>query len=205
MGTWVAALATFAAVVVSLWLSSRRDSVSLRVRIGMRMIVGGGEPRINILSIEVTNLGERPVKLTGMGWEIGRTKRTKRSAHQVGQGDPRFARRVPLSLDHGESAELGFELEDDTDWFGRFLERVIEESLGASGFRVRALEAVVGAVLGPTLDRHLRSLRFWVSTSVGKFVSVKPEAAFVQRLRDEYQKRHSLDMAQAKPKVSGPY
>jgi hypothetical protein len=60
VGTWLAGLATLAAVIVALRLAKRIEKVRLKVHAGLRvLIMGDGSPFQKHLAISVTNLGER--------------------------------------------------------------------------------------------------------------------------------------------------
>ena len=62
IGTWVAGVATFGAVLVALHLARRSESVRLRSFAGLReVILGDGSPFQEHLCINVTNIGDRPV------------------------------------------------------------------------------------------------------------------------------------------------
>lgn len=75
VGTWLAGLATVAAVIVSLWLSRRSEGVRLDVHAGLRVVViGDGSPFQENASILVTNLGDRAVTVNSVGWVIGKGK-----------------------------------------------------------------------------------------------------------------------------------
>ncbi|GIK49592.1 MAG: hypothetical protein BroJett013_22890 [Alphaproteobacteria bacterium] len=74
IGQAVGAIATAAAVVVSLWivLSERRPRV--KAQAGLRMIIGGGAPAFDIITITVTNVGLRTVTVSSLGWRTGWTR-----------------------------------------------------------------------------------------------------------------------------------
>ena len=75
VGTWVAGLATLAAVVVALYLARRTEKVRLNVHVGLRVVViGDGSPFQEHLSISVTNVGERSVTINTVGWAVGKGK-----------------------------------------------------------------------------------------------------------------------------------
>ena len=68
IGTWVAGIATFCAVIVSLHLARRVEKVRLRTRVGIRqMFQGDGTPGQELLEFHITNLGDRPVTVVSLG------------------------------------------------------------------------------------------------------------------------------------------
>jgi len=82
-GTWLSSIGTIAAVIVALYLASLTERVRLRIQVGLRvMIVGDGSPPEDHLSIEVTNLGERPVTINSV---VGQSPGGKAERHLAGQ------------------------------------------------------------------------------------------------------------------------
>ena len=75
LGTWFAGIGTVSATVVALWLARRAERVKLKASVGIRSLVGGVIPPDNlrkIVQFHVTNLGERPVIVTEIGWHFGK-------------------------------------------------------------------------------------------------------------------------------------
>jgi len=70
LGQIAGAIATFAAVGVSLWIviSERREKIKLSV--GERAIVGAGT-KIDVIAFQITNVGHRPVRINSFGWRVG--------------------------------------------------------------------------------------------------------------------------------------
>lgn len=76
IGQAVGALATAAAVIVALWiaLSERRPNIKLRA--GLRLIIpGDGSPATDVVAFEIENRGMRTVRISGIGWQTGWTRR----------------------------------------------------------------------------------------------------------------------------------
>src|SRR6201989_891215 len=71
IGTWFAGLATFGAVVFSLYVLRRGEKVRLRMAVGLRVLIGGGAPRQEVVSIHVTNLGDRTATIVNISWRVG--------------------------------------------------------------------------------------------------------------------------------------
>ena len=67
----VAALGTFIAVGVSLWLATYGRRPKLKLTVGERLIFGGGEDTGRLLMFSVVNASERPVFIRGIGWRTG--------------------------------------------------------------------------------------------------------------------------------------
>lgn len=149
VGTWLAGMATFAAVVVSLYLSRKRDRVNLKVHAGLRLhIVGDGSPAKRIIVISVTNRGERPVIVNTVGWRIGRGKNARFCIQTVGRGSPDD---YPKELAHGKSAT--FSIDNPEAWASDILEKFLQ----------------------PATAKHMRTLKAQVNTSVGETVESTSE------------------------------
>ena len=160
VGTWVAGVATLAAVIVALYLARRGESVRLKVHVGYRIVViGDGSPFQEHVAISVTNLGDRAITVNSVGWAIGKG-RARRHCLQPVSGP--FTMQYPVELSHGKSADFLVSLSATPHWLREF----------ATGF-VQDLS-----------DRSLETLVAQIHTSVGKTVDVKPEPDLVQRLRE---------------------
>lgn len=65
------AVATFLAVIVSLWIALRRPRPAIRLTITEKLLIGGPGDGVAFLAFEVTNLGDRTVFVRGIGWRTG--------------------------------------------------------------------------------------------------------------------------------------
>ena len=159
VGTWLSSIGTIAAVIVALYLARRTERVRLRIQVGLRvMIVGDGSPPEDHLSIEVTNLGERPVTINSVGWAIGKRKQ-RRFGFQTLSGH--HSDQYPAELQHGKTARFMVSFRATPQWMTDF----------ARGF-VKDLS-----------DGSLRTLAALVNTSVGQTIEVKPEKELLQKLK----------------------
>lgn len=160
VGTWLAGLATLAAVVVALHLARRTEKVRLKVHVGLRVVViGDGSPFQEHLSMDVTNLGDRSVTINTVGWAVG--KGTKRGFCIQPVSGP-FATQFPVELGHGKNANFMVSFLATPNWLREF----------STGF-VKDLS-----------DRSVKTLVAQIHTSVGQTVEVRPERSLVQRLRE---------------------
>jgi hypothetical protein len=76
IGEVAGAVATFAAVCVSLWLARSEQRPHIKVQAGLRLLFAGdGSPFTDVISIRVTNFGLRPVRISSVGWRTGWMKR----------------------------------------------------------------------------------------------------------------------------------
>jgi hypothetical protein len=168
IGTWIAGLATFSAVIVSLWLARHAERVDLAVNVGLRSIFAGdGSPPEQALSFDVTNRGAKPVTVVSIGWVVG-TGKARRYCMQTTSAP--YTANVPVELAHGKTARFFVSFEITPNW--------------AQEFRQNFL---------PNLEpRTLRSLRARVHTSVGTTTVVKPEDSVVKLLSGAMRPNPSL-------------
>lgn len=161
IGTWVAGLATFAAVVVSLYLSQQSSRVKLKAVVGLRLLVGRGVPKEEVLQFSVTNQGDRPVTISNIGWVIGKGTKRRNAIQLFGS---QFSADVPATLVHGQRADFLVSFTERPDWLEDFAKNFLK-----------------------TNDHKLlASLTAEIYTSVDQTVKTKPEGAFVKRLAEAY-------------------
>ena len=159
LGTWLAGIATFAAVVVSLHLARRGERLRLKVFAGLRLVIrGDGTPAEEHLNIGVTNLGDRAVIVNTVGWAVGKGKQRQYCIQTV--SGP-WTAQYPIELPHGKQASFMVSFAHTPTWFTEF----------ANGF------------LKSLSDKELDTLVAQVHTSVGETVEVKPEKDLVDRLK----------------------
>ena len=159
VGTWVAGIATFAAVLVSLHLASRNERVQLKVFAGLRHVIrGDGTPPEEHLNIGVTNLGDRSVTVNTVGWAVGKRKKRLYCIQTV--SGP-WTAQYPTELQHGKQASFMVSLNHTPSWLTDF----------ANGF------------LKSVSDKEIDTLVAQIHTSVGQTIEVKPEKGLVERLR----------------------
>lgn len=72
LGQVAGAVATLAAVIVSLWIAFRGKRPRLRLVVGERLIIGAmTDEDLRVLMFSVINAGQRPVHISGVGWRTG--------------------------------------------------------------------------------------------------------------------------------------
>ena len=123
VGVWFTGTATFAAVVVSLMLASRKGirlEVSARV---MLIIDPGAEPPYpEVLFITVRNVGTRTAKITGAGWR----HRPWGRRHAYQQFNLEGYSGPPATIKPGNDCDFTLPLSNPgCDWEVSFLEKVV--------------------------------------------------------------------------------
>lgn len=69
LGQMAGAVATFAAVLVSLWIAQSERRAHVRVVAGLRVVMS--TPAVDVISVLITNHGLRPVRVSAVGWRTG--------------------------------------------------------------------------------------------------------------------------------------
>ena len=158
VGTWVAGLATLLAVMTAFYLATNVKKVRLRIFVGIRFVVmrGDGSPREDRVCFDVTNVGERPVIITKVGWVVGKRKKRRYGIQPLSDS----WKQCPAELTHAENAEFMIS-SDMPKWVRYFSEGFINDPSGQS----------------------LKTLRAQVFTSVGQTFEIKPESGLIDRLR----------------------
>jgi hypothetical protein len=159
VGTWVAGLATVAAVIVALRLAKQVEKVKLKVHVGLReLFMGDGSPAEDHFCINVTNLGERAVIINSAGWAVGKGKHRKLAIQTVAAV---YSTQYPVELPYGKEANFMVSFLIVPNWLKDF----------ATGF-VRDLS-----------DKNLKTLVAQIHTSVGQTTEVKPEKGLLEALK----------------------
>ena len=160
VGTWLAGIATFLAVLVSLHLARKAEAVKIKTNVGIMLVFAGdGTPGEEHAGFSVVNLGDRPVNIVSVGWSVGKGKH-KRYCVQPVAGQ--YTHQYPKQLAHGEQASFLVSFKTLPNWPKDF----------AVGF------------LKNTNEKNLKTLRALIHTSVGKAIEVVPESSLIERLSE---------------------
>jgi len=158
---WLSAIGTLAAVCVSLYLANRLSTPKAKVSVGLRIILGAGAkgPAPEYVVFRVVNTGERPLRITQIGWKLGLWK--KRYAIQMYEAS--LSSTLPVDLAHGQEAQ----------WFIPTAAREVPwPSYFAKG------------MLMPNYRSSCFTLRAQVFSSVGHVFKAKPEGPLLSKLRE---------------------
>lgn len=162
---WFAALGSFTAAAVALYLANRAARPSARVTVGHRIIVGGGhtKPYPEYCVFKIVNTGDRPIRVVQIGWKTGLVR--KRYAIQL--YDDIQSSPLPIELTHGQEASYYVPL----------------SSLGRTW-----LEDFAKDMLLPHYRTGLWTLRARFYTSVDHVFEARPEENLMTRLRQACKK-----------------
>jgi hypothetical protein len=159
LADWGTAVGTLTAVVVSLYISRRATAQRARVRAGHRIIIGTGssKPYPEVIVFGIVNLGERPLRITHIGWKAGLfRKRFALQRHDEPQSSP-----LPIELSHGQEAQWVVPLSlREEPWMTYFARDMLMPHWRTSCFTLRA--------------------RFF--SSVGTVFSARPEPSLMTKL-----------------------
>lgn len=162
VGIWFTGLATFAVVIVSLALA-RRDRPKVKISAGIRMIVGGeatdalenGYPRF--VAIALRNIGNRPIKIEGLGWH----KLRPFNLHAYQTIPPQISGlTLPAIVPDGDSITAYVSLDDpELAWAPEFAQHFVGRwpTLSAKFIRVTAWTPA-GHTFRGRLEKPLREL-----------------------------------------------
>lgn len=153
IGTWAAAIATFAAVAVSLFLANRANAVKLKCNAGIRLVMEP-EGQHRHVAVNVVNLAVLPVTIQSISWTTGKGSSTKLCVIPFNSD---YSQSLPITLQHGETGSFMLSLKKTPDFLVRFSNDFIGEN-------------------------DLRSLRVYVHTSLGKAVKLVPESNLIEQL-----------------------
>jgi hypothetical protein len=165
VGTWLAGIATFAAVVVSLYLANRLASPKAKLSVGHRIIVEPGvkKPAPEYVLFQIVNTGERPIRVTGIGWKVGFWKKR----HAIQMSENLLSSPLPVELSHGQEAKWFVPLAArDEPWLAYFAKGMLFPNCGFSCYSLRAQAFI----------------------STGRVFEAKPEINLLSKLRAECKK-----------------
>lgn len=147
VGTWVAGIATFSAVLVSLYLARRSERIRIKVTAGIREIYAGdGTLAEEHVQISVVNHGDRVVIVNSVGWKIG-TRKNARFCIQPVSGQ--WTQDYPRQLAHGEQATFLVSFKATPNWLTDFARDFVGD---VSHKNLNTLRALVHTSLGQTIE-----------------------------------------------------
>ena len=158
---WFSAIGSFAAAVVALHIANRSARPTAKLSVGHRISIGPGsvKPYPEYAVFRVVNTGDRPIRVTQIGWSIRWPKR--KAAIQM--FEQTLSSPLPVDLSHGQEAAWYVPLDArEQPW----------------------LEYFAKGMLMPYYRLSLWALRAQAFSSVGFIFSAKPEGNLLVRLRD---------------------
>lgn len=118
---WVSGIGSFAAAAVALYVAQASHRVRLRASCGHRIIIGGGQPRIDVFSVSATNVSQRPTVVTNIGFSFGILRWKRHGLITFMPGD--LGPGIPKSLSDGETASWNAKMGPDNKWARDLVEK----------------------------------------------------------------------------------
>lgn len=134
---WFSAAGTFFAASVALYIANRNVKPKARMWVGHRITIGPGsrEPYPELLVFGIVNLGERPLRISQIGWKVG--LKPKRFAIQ--RYDEPTSSPMPVTLNHGDEASWYVPLDArDEPWLEYFAKGMLMPNYKISCATLRA-------------------------------------------------------------------
>lgn len=157
IGSWASGIATFLAVVVSLYIANRKPKASLTCEVGLRTIFGKNEMGQEIneygLAVKVINQSTIPIKIVSVGWQFPK----KKYFYQL-FGDI-HSDVLPKKIEYGEQAFLWVKV-DGTEWLKEFAEEL--KNYGCD----------------------IKKIRCAINLSTGKTFYFMPDKDFIKKIAD---------------------
>lgn len=120
--TWFAGVATFMAVVTSLYVANRKPVPKFVASLSTGLIAPAGQT-IQAVMIDVANVGLTPIVVSSIVWEFGGTSKIFNTFSSS------YSAKLPKKIEHGESALFIIE----TPNFNEFLKMVKRDITEAKG------------------------------------------------------------------------
>lgn len=127
VGTWFAGIATFLAVVVSLYIANRRPKPKIRASVSHSVALGAFKRRG--IGIEIANIGSVPVKISSLIWHYG-------GAGTLYHDFDPVSSKLPIKLEHGDSAYFFIHSDDDVRWDRDMMNFITEQGGKAEKLRL---------------------------------------------------------------------
>jgi len=111
---WVSGIGSLAAAVVALYVAHSAQRIKLRGYAGHRLIIGPGQPRIDVFSVAATNISQRPTVVTNIGFTFGIWRWRRHGIITFMQDQ--FGHGIPKPLADGETGNWNVPLGQDNRW-----------------------------------------------------------------------------------------
>jgi len=145
---WVSGIGSLSAAIVALYLARWSQRIRLQGYCGLRVSVGGGGPRDELVFVSVTNIGTRSTVVCNLGMRVGLFK--KRFAIITMQKDI-YSVGIPYAIGDGQEGHWAMPLNEKKSWLRELCD---------------------GFVLTPM---DVKTLLFQVHTTHGEVFNIKPE------------------------------
>lgn len=114
MLTGVSGIGSLSAAAVALYLARKAEKIKLKGYCGLRVIIGQGMPRIDVVTVSVTNIGTRSTIVNNIGLQVGKGRKKRLAIITVAKGA--YSVGVPFSLTDGQIASWSIQLDAEKSW-----------------------------------------------------------------------------------------
>lgn len=134
LADWVSGIGSLAAAVVALYVALDSQKIRLRGFCGHRVIVGIGQPPIDVLAISMTNISQRPTVVTNIGFTFG-VLRWKKFGIITFMQDV-ISHGTPKPLSDGETGNWNVDLGKDEQWLKDLAEKFSVTRFAAATWKI---------------------------------------------------------------------
>jgi len=111
---WVSGIGSLAAAVVALYVAHSAQRVKIRGYAGHRLIIGLGQPPIDVFAVTATNISQRSTVVTNIGFTFGIWRWKQHGIITFMQDQ--FGHGIPKHLSDGETGNWTVPLGQDNQW-----------------------------------------------------------------------------------------
>ena len=159
---WVFGLGSLSAAIVALYLARWSQKIRLRGYCGLRILVGGNEPKKELVFINITNIGTRSTIVSNLGMRVGLIKRRFAIISMV---KDQYSVGIPYSIADGQQAHWAIPLDDKKSWLR---------------------DLCKDCVLTPM---DVRTLRIQIHTTHGETFNISPELSLREAMLEIISKK----------------
>lgn len=111
---WVSGIGSFSAAVVALYVALLSQRVRLNGWCGLRIIVGGGQPQLDVFSVSVTNISQRSTVVTHIGFACRFFRWRRHGLINFMQDD--ISHGIPKAIADGETGNWNVRMGENNEW-----------------------------------------------------------------------------------------
>lgn len=132
IGTWASGIATFLAVLTSLYIALRKPKLHVGGKVRLSRLISS-EDDIPVVNLTVVNKSQHPIKIKGVFWVVDKLGR-KREFQQLFNNP--FSDDLPIKLEHGDEANYRISIKKiENGWIERMARRLSEEGANVKNVR----------------------------------------------------------------------
>lgn len=153
---WVSGIGSLAAAISAVYLARSAQKIKLQGHFGHRLILGTGRPTREVISIGVTNIGNRTTTVRNIGIRSGLFKK-RYGIIMVGQSD--ISESIPKTIADGEQGNWSIPLQGNPNWIADLCEKFVTTKLDVLTLRVQ-IHTTNGGTTNIKAEKGLRERLF---------------------------------------------